>query len=275
MKILAIGDFHGKIPKNLKQVIKKEKIDVVLSQGDFPPYDKIRKIAFKLMREDSEKKWYEVVGKKKARKWLNKELIKIKEVLKKLNSLKLPIYLVPGNVDFVGNKKSGGEYEKKDRFSKILKRYKKIKNCHNKLRGCGSFQIIGYGISSAPEIKEGTKKEKRKYRKRYKKINELFKRAEKKKKSTIFLSHNVPYKSKLDKITNKQSPKYGKHWGSIIVKDMIKKYRPVLCIAGHIHENQGKDKIGKTMAVNPGPAREGKYAIITIKDNKLEVKFKR
>lgn len=38
MKILAIGDFHGKFPGKLKKLIKKENPDLILCTGDFFPW---------------------------------------------------------------------------------------------------------------------------------------------------------------------------------------------------------------------------------------------
>ena len=35
MKILAIGDFHGKFPQKFENVAKKENINLILSTGDY------------------------------------------------------------------------------------------------------------------------------------------------------------------------------------------------------------------------------------------------
>ena len=35
MEILAIGCLHGKIPKNLKKILRKEKPDLILGSGDY------------------------------------------------------------------------------------------------------------------------------------------------------------------------------------------------------------------------------------------------
>ena len=36
MKILVIGDFHGKFPKKLQDRIRKERVDLIVSLGDHP-----------------------------------------------------------------------------------------------------------------------------------------------------------------------------------------------------------------------------------------------
>jgi len=38
MKILVVGDFHGKFPRGLNSIVKNKKIDVVVSVGDYPPF---------------------------------------------------------------------------------------------------------------------------------------------------------------------------------------------------------------------------------------------
>jgi Icc-related predicted phosphoesterase len=40
-----------------------------------------------------------------------------------------------------------------------------------------------------------------------------------------------------------------------------------------VHENQGKEKVGKTIVVNPGYGRNGECALIDLKDNEVNVKF--
>ena len=40
--------------------------------------------------------------------------------------------------------------------------------------------------------------------------------------------------------------------GSRAVRDVIKKYRPVVGLHGHIHESKGAQRIGNTMCFNPG-----------------------
>ena len=46
MKILAIGDFHGKFPEKFFRRIKKENFDIILSVGDFCGDDKLAKLFF-------------------------------------------------------------------------------------------------------------------------------------------------------------------------------------------------------------------------------------
>ena len=40
--------------------------------------------------------------------------------------------------------------------------------------------------------------------------------------------------------------------GSKAVRDVIKRYQPVVGLHGHIHESKAAQQIGKTMCFNPG-----------------------
>jgi Icc-related predicted phosphoesterase len=75
---------------------------------------------------------------------------------------------------------------------------------------------------------------------------------------TILLSHDPPFNSALDFNFQKN------HVGSESVRKIIEQYHPQLCVAGHIHESPGQEKIGSTFAINAGEAKFDRYAIITI-----------
>ena len=62
MKILAIGDFHGKFPKKFERIIKKEKIGLVVSNGDYFPFH-YRELWFKHCYRKETELW-EVIGKR-------------------------------------------------------------------------------------------------------------------------------------------------------------------------------------------------------------------
>ena len=55
-----------------------------------------------------------------------------------------------------------------------------------------------------------------------------------------------------------------RHKGSRSIRSFIEDYQPILAVSGHIHEARGIDQIGSTLLVNPGPFRNGCYAIITL-----------
>jgi len=72
----------------------------------------------------------------------------------------------------------------------------------------------------------------------------------------ILVCHQPPY-GYLDKISSKYNPPknwIGKHAGSKVILDYVKKYQPKYVFCGHIHEGEGKVKIGKTEVYNLGVA---------------------
>ncbi|MEX2017176.1 MAG: hypothetical protein WD876_01765, partial [Candidatus Pacearchaeota archaeon] len=146
----------------------------------------------------------------------------------------------------------------------------------------GNYVFIGMrGYSFPGRVKSKA------FRKHKKILERLFNKNKKEK--IIFVSHNIAYNTKLDKLSIKAlkfaSKSAGKkhkkeikdrkrHYGSKMARRIIEKYHPILHLGGHIHESAGKDKIRKTILVNPGAAHEGKAAIIELNDGKVrKIKF--
>ena len=76
----------------------------------------------------------------------------------------------------------------------------------------------------------------------------------------IAVIHQPPINTKLDTVST------GAHVGSSAVREFIEQTQPVFCFTGHIHESSGIDTIGSTTVVNPGPAKQGRYAVIDFED---------
>lgn len=257
MNILIIGDLHGRKPK-----IYSKKFDAIIAPGDFCS-DALRKYMFQAIRINLKKgsnvKWYEIIGKRRARKMIKKSLSDGRKVLEYLNSFNVPVYVVPGNWDWVAEK-SEWNFLRKNHYKKLIENLSNIIDVHYKIKKINEYQIIGYGLSSGPEypqnredIERLSKRELKRAEKNYKKIlnkvSLLFKKASK---PIIFLSHNVPFNTPIDKITDKKSPRYGYHYGSLVVRKIIEKYQPLISIGGHMHEHFGKCKIRKTICINAG-----------------------
>jgi putative phosphoesterase len=64
-----------------------------------------------------------------------------------------------------------------------------------------------------------------------------------------------------------------RHRGSRAVRSWIESHQPALAVSGHIHEAFGIDQIGSTMLVNPGPLRNGRYAIVELYENTARAKL--
>lgn len=264
MKFLILGDLHGSKPK-----IYFKDFDAIIAPGDFCSDTGIRefyKITYQefLKNPYNYREWWEICGKTKAKKLVRASLSKGRKILEYLNSFGVPVYVVPGNWDWTKNGKEKWEFLNKDFYNEVL-----IKNLDNiigtdgKAVNVGNYVLIGYGKSTGPELykyrdyekikkKKDIEKNKKRYEKLLEKYNDLFDKAKTKNKPIIFLSHNVPFKTTLDRITRKDSPRYGYHYGSLIARRMIDKYRPLVCIGGHMHEHFAKCKTGKTTVINAG-----------------------
>jgi len=291
MKILAIGDFHGEFPNKFNKIIDKEKIDLIVSLGDYPPFH-YRKLWFKHCYGKEVELW-EIIGKKKYRGLIMEDLRRAENSLKKLNKVKVPVFTVLGNMDWPSvddivdfsekRNKSMLNWDEKEMLSKRIKKYKNIRRFDYKALKFGEYVFIGMRGHSVP----GKVKSKA-FRKHKKILDRLFKKFRKENKRIIFVSHNIAYNTKLDIISQKARKnaskgfhgklakriKKFKHYGSKMARKMINKYHPLLHIGGHIHESAGEDKLGKTILVNPGAVHEGKAAIIELDEGKVrKVKF--
>jgi Icc-related predicted phosphoesterase len=166
-----------------------------------------------------------------------------------------------------GGKLKSWDWDEQDFFSKIIKKYRNIKRIDYSSTKFGDYVLIGaYGGTNPGEPESSI------FKKYYKKLANIFLRNRGEK--IIFVSHNVPNNTKLDKI-GKHAHKLvrGKHYGSILVKKTIMKFQPMVHIGGHIHEGRGVQKVGRTVCVNPGAVHEGQGAIIEIIEDKVRTRL--
>ena len=259
MRFLIVGDLHGNMPK-----FYRKDFDAIIAPGDFCS-DAPRKYMFQVIRErmqnpKSKVEWYDLAGRKKAKKMIKKSLLDGRKILEKLNSFGVPVYIAPGNWDWTGHKNESLKILRKNHYKDLIKGLSNIKDTYHKRIDIGDYEIIGHGITSGPEYpvhkedlkrmdKKKLSKKKKEYNRLFLKVDKLFKKS---KKPVIFISHNVPFNTKVDKIRNINSPRNGMHYGSLITRNMIDKYQPLVCIGGHMHEHFGKDKVKNTVVINAG-----------------------
>lgn len=271
VKILVLGDFHGKVHPNLKKI--KEDYDIILCTGDFADTTKLRKLEFKHWDDlkNKGKTLEKILGRKKYTKIVQSAIISMKSPLKFLESLNKPVYTVYGNSDFLSKDNKNLKKNCLDYLCKNLK----ITLLNTGYASDYGITIAGFSGYRGAVSKKRLVKINRKTEQEVKKTNlnwdirlkTLFKDV--RGKEVIFLAHDVP-KGVFDKVHNKASPLNGKHVGDEYFTEYILKYKPKLFICGHMHEYQGMKRLGKTLVINPGPAYEGKAAII---DYPNKVKF--
>lgn len=256
MKLLILGDPHGKIPKNFDSIIKKNKIEVILCTGDLGNGDLARKFYLGKTNEEVAKLRDNAKLEKKIWTEINNSAI---NVVKKL-SQKTRVYSLLGNVGTQTDAQIKREEKKlRIKLPHLRREIEKQKNFHlvqNQIRNINGLKIgfLDY-FTDDSWIKEFGEKDKEKIT-HAKKGTQKSKRILNwfgKNKIDILVTHIPPYKI-LDKVNFPGAPKHwqGKHAGSKVVLEYIKKYQPKYVFCGHIHEAKGKAKIGKTTIINAG-----------------------
>ncbi len=266
MKILVIGDFHGKFPVKLRRLAKD--VDLVVSVGDFFPW-KLRKI-FLEMGHIGYEMFLACMSQEEHEDIIVNELIEgERDVIDKLDKLPRKVFTTVGNFDKTGlNDQNEAEVVEggKDYLKDVLKKYSNIERIDYRSVGLDGVNFIGgFGHSSPGQVKSAA------YKKYRKKLDGLFSEA---KDPVIFVCHNMPWNCKLDVVGGEESlPEIrGEHYGSKLTRRVIDKWQPALMIGGHFHENQGKCKIGKTVVLNPGAAMNGEAALLEFDSDKGRVK---
>src|SRR3972149_2137602 len=280
VKILCIGCFHGKIPKRMKQFVRKNKIDLILAHGDFPDFAVFRDLQFKYWNEiHAGLSFEDIVGKKKLEKMEKFGISQGKKVLRFLNSLGVPVIITHGNHDITDKYPWGshGPYKGKDPFAELskdsleymIRNLKNITLIDYSSKKFRNFLVYGVGckvLTPQSPSDSLTYLYWRKLRdKERRKLQQFF--TKEKAKRTILLTHDPPYGTTLDKITWKKSPRYGEYMGTDQVKTFVKKYQPLLWVCVNILEGRRIIKIGKTFVVNTGYGRIGQAAYAEIEGN--------
>ncbi|MBU2523371.1 MAG: metallophosphoesterase [Nanoarchaeota archaeon] len=197
MKILIFTDVHGdsEIISRLLLKVKKEKPDAIICAGDITNFG-----------------------------------FGIKSILKRLDSVNIPLFIIPGN------------HETDEEIVIYGQGMKNIQSIHLKPAMFHSLYIVGCGGGGFTQQHAEFEMSEKKFADSMKKV-----KMKDHKYKTILVTHQPPYKTLLDLV-------YGDHSGSTSIRKFIQQHQPDYCITGHIHENEGKqDKIGKTIIINPGP----------------------
>ncbi|MBI4145699.1 metallophosphoesterase [Candidatus Woesearchaeota archaeon] len=255
MKFLIIGDLHGRMPR-----IRFKGFDAIIAPGDFCS-DALRTHMFRAMRRNMEHpdrpavQWYNLIGKRRARKMVLKSLADGRRILEFLDSFGVPVYTVPGNWDWTGG--SAWKFLDRNHWKGLKRGLRNIIDVYHRRVSVEGFDFIGHGITSGPELpvhhlKEMTSAERKRARHAYERLRRPVARLFRTRTPVIFLSHNVPYGTPIDRITDKNSPRCGMHFGSYLARDMVETHHPIVCIGGHMHEHFRACKLGKTTCINAG-----------------------
>lgn len=266
MKILAIGDFHGKFPENLRK--KAKEVDLIISVGDFPDSSELRDAEFKHWKELKKKSLSKIIGKKKYISLLKKQSSSQEKILKILSSFKKPVFVIYGNADMTNKEakkfSSEGLETQCEKFGITLlkKDFSKIDNFviagFPGYRGAGSKGLTKMSIWNSLRVIYYNFKWNRKLNSFGNELKNFS--------NVLFVAHDVPY-GYFDLIKNKSSPLNNHRIGDKYFTGFIKKFQPELFLCGHMHEYHGIKKLGKTRIVQVGAALDKKGAIINLDKN--------
>lgn len=163
------------------------------------------------------------------------------EILGKFNA---KVYSIPGNCD---------PLDFPDKIGKAAV------NMHCRSEEVDGYDLVGIGgsnitiFNTAFELQE----------------DELYDGLKGNSKNGMILMTHVPSYGILDEIPS------GLNVGSPAVKRIVDEYHPILAMSGHIHEAIGTKEIDGTVFVNPGPAKDGYYAIIDVENGNVNVELRK
>ncbi|MCJ7450598.1 MAG: metallophosphoesterase family protein [Candidatus Nanohaloarchaeota archaeon QJJ-9] len=133
-------------------------------------------------------------------------------------------------------------------------------NLHKNIASFEDFEVVGFGGARTPfntyfepeeeEIKTT--------------LDTLYSRMQSDNRLAVI--HNPPKGARVD-LTEEENV------GSDEVRELVASKEFKLVLTGHVHEARGKERIGGTLVVNPGPVSEGFYAVADIED-RSEVEMK-
>ena len=83
----------------------------------------------------------------------------------------------------------------------------------------------------------------------------------------VLVTHQPAWNTALDAVAP------GRCAGNRAIRAFIDRAQPRLAVSGHIHELIGTDRLGPTTLVNPGPAKQGRWAVIDLNEDHIDVRL--
>ena len=254
MKIGVLADIHGS-EKNLNLLLnyfEQEKVDLVLIAGDIAATVNykliVKSVIFskKLSRSN-----YATYVYSPALELFDKFQVKsLRKILKRLNTCSFPSILISGNSETDNARLFLKEETKKS--SNLFFIDNELLQLPN-----SKITFIGYsGTLPASYRRAFASPGEKPLVQMREELEELAMKVKDTTDPVIFLTHDAPYGTKLDII--KERLEQG---GNKAISEFIERVKPLINIHGHIHENSGTDRIGKTLLINPGAVVDGRGAI--------------
>ena len=133
-----------------------------------------------------------------------------------------------------------GNHESSGEIKELANKFEHVVNIHRKAKRLKELLFLGVGGGGFGEL-DSLEVSEEKFSKAIKKFKEKYPKGK-----VVLITHAPPYNTKQDKV-------YRDHVGARNIRRFIKNNKIDYCFCGHIHErSRTKDKIGKTIIVNPG-----------------------
>ena len=264
MRLLLVGDFHGRVPDALREKLSSYVIDACLCVGDLCEADEMRQVFFTHFHQLSQGKTPADIFRLIPAEMHFSAMDSMQAVLDFLAELKVPVILVPGNVDYLAETVQVLPYAvNKPVLEERISATENLYLLEKEAIDFGGYQILGYGglrirtVEAQSQMDELCENE----------LEELSLKVVNWRRA-IFVAHWPPYGT-LDQIRDPHSPLHGEHWGAEFFRQFVEKRQPLIFACGHIHEQQGESNIGQTLVINAGCAQEGQAAILTLSAGKI------
>ena len=259
MKICAIGDPHGEMSK-LKKIPMKG-VEAILINGDCGKANFARERFFENKKREKEGLLtLEYTG--KDMKVSQMEIFNSTLGVWKYFSNLAPTYTISGNVghgmlsDAMVRKDEKKYNIKLPSLRQAIDKIEDFNFVRNRVRNIEGLRV-GFleNFTDKCWIKEYDIRGKKKLEKAKKATVKAKRILNNFESLDILICHQPPY-GYLDMTNNPAAPKdwKGKHAGSKVILDYIKKFQPKYVFCGHIHESEGHVRIGKTEVYNLGVA---------------------
>ncbi len=261
MLVLFLSDFHGHMPD-----VSAWSPDLIVAGGDYCEVDEIRQLKFAALSQGRKAiDWPLLVSPAHAEELMDRALAEGSAVVSALAATGVPVLAIPGNSDRVTlgapAEMVAAHLPRPDRpavpghVANIETRA--VDRDEVAPAGLGGWAFAGLGGWSGPPDDVRLQRE----------VGALVSQATPLRKPLALVSHNVPFRSELDGVSNPELPAFaqGQMVGSHRCVAALAALSPRLCFTGHLHENYGRmQRIGDTLCLCGAGAYRGDGVLITL-----------
>ncbi len=240
MRLLFLSDFHGRLPD-----ISGWPADLVLAGGDYCEVDEIRRWKFEALSQHRPvREWPELAGRGRAEALVKRALAEGSAVVTGLAECGRPVLAIPGNSDRIALDWPALAEPVRPRPDQPQVEGR-VTDLDVRIEVRGGVAFAGLGGWSGPANPQRLENDIAALRVQWERLLAERARLGQAPPPLVLLSHNVPHGSSLDGVRNPDLPAFaqGQMVGSHRCRAALAAFRPVLCLAGHLHENFGRSEV--------------------------------